>query len=116
MPVTDHAARTEDLAMSGSIPPTQRGVSRKSIPLAYLLWVLLGTFGAHRLYLKRYTTGTVLMTTALSSFLLISGVFGQTLARVGYVTVLIPMAWALVDLFLIPGLKRKHDATPTNEE
>ena len=101
--------------MSGTVPPTQCGTGRKSIPVAYLLWVLLGTFGAHRIYLKRYATGTVLLATALSSFLLMSGAFGQTLARVGYATVWIPMVWALVDLFLIPGLKRKHDVTPTNE-
>ena len=101
--------------MSCTVPPMQRGAGRKSIPAAYLLWVLLGTFGAHRLYLKRYATGTVLLTTALSSFLLMSGVFGETLARVGYATIWIPMAWALVDLFLIPGLKRKHDVTPANE-
>ena len=101
--------------MSGAVPPMQRGAGRKSIPVAYLLWVLLGTFGAHRLYLKRYATGTALLTAALSSFLLMSGVFGETPARIGYATVWIPMVWALVDLFLIPGLKRKHDVTPTNE-
>ena len=101
--------------MSGTVPPMQRGTGKKSIPVAYLLWVLLGTFGAHRLYLKLYATGAVLLTTALSSFLLMYGVFGQTLAKVGYVTIWIPMAWALVDLFLIPGLERKHDPTPTSE-
>ena len=101
--------------MPGTVPPTQRGPSKKSIPAAYLLWLLLGTFGAHRLYLKRYATGMVLLATALSSFLLMSGVFGPTPARAGYVTIWIPMVWALADLFLIPGLKRKHDATPTHE-
>ena len=101
--------------MSGTVPPTQRGPGKKSIRAAYLLWFLLGTFGAHRLYLKRCATGTVLLTTALSSLLLMSGIFGQTPARAGYVTLWIPMVWALADLFLIPELKRKHDATPTHE-
>ena len=105
----------EDPALSGAVPPMQRGTGKKSIPVAYLLWFLLGTFGAHRLYLRLYATGTVLLATALSSFLLMSGVFGQTPARVGYVTIWIPMVWALADLFLIPGLKRKHDTTPTHE-
>ena len=108
MPVTGRAARIA----AGNM---QRGPSRKSIPVAYLLWFLLGTFGAHRLYLKRRATGTVLLATALSSFLLMSGVFGPTPARAGYVVIWIPMVWALVDLFLIPGLKREHDVTPTHE-
>ena len=101
-------------ATSGTVRPMQPDAGRKSISMAYLLWFLLGTFGAHRFYLKLYATGAVLLATALSSFLLASGIFGQTLARVGYVAIWIPMAWALVDLFLIPGLRRKHNATPTS--
>ena len=102
--------------MSGTMRPMHHHAGRKSISVAYLLWFLLGTFGAHRFYLKRYATGAVLLATALSSILLASGIFGQAFAGVGYVTIWIPMAWALVDLFLIPGLGRRHDATPTIPE
>lgn len=80
--------------------------------VAYLLWVLMGTFGAHRFYLDRHGTGAMLLITALSSFLLMSGIFGQTPARVGYATIWVPMIWAFADLFLIPGLMRKHDVAP----
>ena len=89
---------------------TQYGAANKSAAIAYLLWFLQGTFGAHRFYLNLRGTGVVLLTTALSSFLFMSGYFGQTFARVGYVTIWIPVIWAFVDLLLIPGLNRKHNA------
>ena len=60
---------------------------RKSIGLAYLLWLLLGAFGVHRFYSGR--TG--------------SGIAQLILSLTG-VGLLIVIPWLLIDLFLIPGM------------
>lgn len=59
----------------------------RSVGVAYLLWVSLGIFGAHRFYLGR--TGT-----AIAQLIL-------TLTLVGLI---INIVWLLVDLFVIPDL------------
>ena len=80
----------------------------KSAKVAYLLWFLLGTFGAHRFYLNLYGTGAVLLIITVSSYFLMFA--GGRDFPVGYLTIWIPIAWAFVDLFLIPGINRRHNA------
>lgn len=59
----------------------------KNITVAYLLWLIVGVLGGHRYYLGR--TGSAIAMTVL------------TITVVGGV---ISAIWALVDLFLIPGI------------
>ena len=63
--------------------------SRKSVGVAYLLWLFLGAFGVHRFYAGSTGSGIAQLLLALSI--------------VGWL-VLIP--WLLIDLVLIPGLIR----------
>lgn len=63
--------------------------AKPSTGVAYLLAIFLGVFGAHRFYLKR--TGS-----AVAMLLLTITVFGLVVTSI----------WALVDLFLIPGMIR----------
>lgn len=59
----------------------------KNITVAYLLWLIVGVLGGHRYYLGR-TRSAIAMTVL-------------TITVVGGV---ISAIWALVDLFLIPGI------------
>lgn len=61
--------------------------NRKSIGLAYLLWIVLGAFGVHRFYAGANKS-------AVAQLIL-------TLTGVG---LLVVIPWLLIDLFLIPGL------------
>jgi TM2 domain-containing membrane protein YozV len=77
---------------------------RKSQLVAYLLWFFLGFFGAHRFYLGHTLSAVVMLLlwavgTALSVVL------------VGYVILVIPALWWVLDLFLIPGMtsRRNHE-------
>lgn len=66
---------------------------RKSTGLAYVFWVLLGAFGAHRFYLRRTGTAVAQLVLSLTFFgLVITGI------------------WLVVDLFLIPGIVTQVNA------
>lgn len=65
---------------------------KKSQGIAFVLWWLLGIFGAHRFYLNRKATAIVQLLLAISV--------------VGWV-VLIP--WLFVDLFLIWGMTSSYN-------
>lgn len=70
---------------------------KKSTGAAYLLWLFLGGFGAHRFYLGQTGTGAAQLILFLLGWLtLIIGIGLFLLIAVGI--------WALVDAFLIPGL------------
>jgi len=58
---------------------------KKSPVTTWLLWLSLGTFGAHRFYLGRVVTGLLMLFT-------LGGIF----------------IWAVIDLFLIPGMLRAN--------
>jgi TM2 domain-containing membrane protein YozV len=68
--------------------------NRKSVGAAYLLWFVVGGFGAHRFYLG--ATGT-----AIAQLLLL--VLGWIPLFMGWIVLGI---WLLVDLFLIPSIAR----------
>lgn len=65
---------------------------RKSVGVAYLLWCLIGGFGAHRFYAGKKGSG-------VAQLLLLLSVVGWL--------VLVP--WLLIDLVLIPGMIRERN-------
>ena len=66
-----------------------------SMTPAYLLCIFLGSLGLHRFYMRRKGSGlAMLLITVLSA-----GILG----------LLICLPWAIVDLFLIPGIIRQED-------
>ncbi|WP_454278310.1 TM2 domain-containing protein [Sphingomonas sp. Marseille-Q8236] len=82
--------------------------SRKSVGVAYLLLIFLGGFGAHRFYLGR--TGSAF------GMLLLNFVGWLTLlAGVGLVLLGFAWLWLFVDLFLVPGIARRHNMRLANE-
>lgn len=69
----------------------------KSTLVAYLLLVFLGGFGAHRFYLGRIKSGVAMLVLFVLGW--------ATLALVvGAAFLLVVGIWAVVDLFLIPGM------------
>lgn len=68
--------------------------NRKSTGVAYLLWLFLGSFGAHRFYLGATATGGIQLMLLLLGWLPLF---------VGWMFLGI---WLLIDLFLIPGIAR----------
>lgn len=64
---------------------------KPSVAVAYLLCLFLGVFGAHRFYLGKKGSGVAMLLCSITLFgLAISG------------------PWAIVDLFLIPGIIREQ--------
>ncbi len=73
--------------------------AKKSVVVAYLLWFFLGFFGLHRIYLGYVVSGLLMLAlwgigTALCIVL------------IGYVILVVPFLWWLLDALLIPGLAR----------
>lgn len=61
----------------------------KSVVVAYLFWFFLWPFGAHRFYMGRVGTGVLMLILSLT----VIGLFAT-------------LIWAVVDLFLIPGMAK----------
>jgi TM2 domain-containing membrane protein YozV len=83
--------------------PTSSG-SEKSLIVAYVLWWFAGIIGAHRLYLGAAQSG-------LGMLGLFFGGIAVGLADVpivGVPMIVASFGWALVDAFLIPGLRRRY--------
>lgn len=89
--------------MSDAALMMQYDANKKTVGIAYLLWFFLGIFGAHRFYLGESGTGAAMLIITLVSFPLMFVV-------VGLFTIWISGIWAFVDLFLIPGIVRKHNS------
>ncbi len=81
--------------------------NRKSVGVAYLLWLFLGGFGAHRFYLRQ--TGTAVVQLLMS-------ILGWMTVWVGVgLLLLIPLGiWLLIDAILIPGIAREHNMKLAN--
>ncbi len=76
--------------------------NKRSAVVAYILWFFLGTLGAHRFYLARYMSGTVLLLLSLISLplsLILIGHFGFGIVGI----------WLFIDLFLIPGMTSDYN-------
>ena len=95
-------------AMSDTARLMQYDANKKSAVVAYLLWFFLGGFGAHRFYLGLPGTGAALLIiTMLSLLFMVTGI--------GLFTIWISIIWIIVDLFLIPGITRKHNVALATE-
>jgi TM2 domain-containing membrane protein YozV len=85
LPVDQAARRAEQATAARRLNPV----------IAYLLCIFLGILGLHRFYLRRTGSGlAMLLVTVLTA--------GAGL--------LVTLPWAVVDLFLIPGIIRQEDA------
>lgn len=81
---------------------------RKSVGVAYLLDIFLGTTGAHRFYLG--STGIAV----LQLLLFIIGIITVAVA-IGFVFLGVTGLIAFIDLFTIPGMIREADAKAEQE-
>ncbi len=77
----------------------EQGKARKSLVLAYLLWLLLGVYGAHRFYLRR--PGTAIVFIAL---FIIYRYFQEGIIATSALT-LLAVLW-FVDAFRMPRMVR----------
>jgi TM2 domain-containing membrane protein YozV len=77
--------------------------NKKSVAVAYLLWLFLGGAGGHRFYAGK--TGS-----AVAQLLLL--IFGLilTIVYVGVFLLIGLVIWVIVDAFLIPGWIRNHNS------
>lgn len=71
--------------------------NKKSAGVGYLLWIFLGSFGAHRFYLGETVTGIVQLCLLL---------LGWIPLFIGWIVLGI---WLFVDLFLIPGIAARRN-------
>ncbi len=83
----------------------------KSLMLAYVYWYFAGMIGAHRFYLGAHKSGGYQLGLFLGAlFCLFLAAGGKTLGMFGFLGLaglLGCFVWILVDMFLIPGLRRK---------
>lgn len=93
------------LSTDERISAAQRVASEsKSIRTAYLLWLVLGVFGAHRLYLERVETGVLMLMLALLGLLTLP-------IGVGVKFLTVSVLWMLVDGLLVPRMvTRQHES------
>jgi TM2 domain-containing membrane protein YozV len=75
---------------------------RKSLPVAYLLWFLLGYGGVHRMYLGHWISGLLML-----ALLGVSTLF--TIILVGYVGYGLIFIWWVLDSLLIPGMAQRSN-------
>lgn len=71
--------------------------NRKSVGVAYLLWIFLGVFGAHRFYAGKTKSGIV-----------------QLLLLFSFVGWIVLFPWLLADLILIPEMIRDQNMKTIN--
>ncbi len=76
--------------------------AKKSVLVAYLLWFFLGWLGLHRFYLGYVVSGLLMLALWGVGTLL-------TFILVGYVILVVPFLWWLLDLLLIPGMARDRN-------
>lgn len=86
---------------------TRLANEKKSTGTAYLLWLFLGSVGAHRFYLGSTGIGiTQLILIWLGALL--------SVVMIGIPMVIVGLIWVLVDVFLIPGLVANDAANKRN--
>ena len=81
----------------------------KSLAVAYILWFFLGGFSAHRFYLGAYASAG--MQFGLIFFAFAASMLGGAFVGLGGFLVVIWSLWLVIDLFLIPGVRRKFCST-----
>lgn len=70
---------------------------KKPTGVAYLLWIFLGGFGAHRFYLGKVGSGVAQLILIMGGLLLSTILIGIPMVIAGGI-------WLLIDLFLITGI------------
>ena len=75
----------------------QYDAQKKSVAAAYILWLFLGTFGAHRFYLGHVTSGAIQLSLLMLGW--IPFFLGWFVLGV----------WWLVDAVLIPGQTERRN-------
>lgn len=70
--------------------------NKKSVGVAYLLWLFLGGAGGHRFYAGKTGSAIAILALSLVGLLL-------TFVGVGVFLLAIVGIWVLIDAFLIPG-------------
>lgn len=75
---------------------------RKSVLIAYLLWLVLGGIAAQRFYTGRWLSALVYCLIHLLSWL-------TTAIGVGWLGLGLVGLWWIIDAFLIPGWIRGHN-------
>jgi TM2 domain-containing membrane protein YozV len=81
-------------------PADAARVWRRSVPIAYLLWLLFGLAGVHRYYLGRYVTGLLML---CLTALVLAGPSIET--RV--LTAMVLAVWMIADAIAIPGMAKR---------
>lgn len=81
-------------------PPMMR--AQKEVGITYVLWLLLGTLGVHRFYLRRNGTA------AAQLILNIVG-WATAVLLIGFVFLAVVWVWVIIDAFLIPGMVREEN-------
>jgi len=77
----------------------QFDIEKKSVLVAYLLWLFLGYVGAHRFYLGRIGSGLMMLCTAI----VIATISFISFGILSFLWVLMAIWW-LIDALLIPGM------------
>jgi len=93
--------RAEAESLLSRWKPAHKIVGPRSLLVAYLLWIALGSFGAHRFYLGRAISGTLLALLTIGSWAL---VIGQTYEA--FAAALVGALWVFFDGFLIKSMHR----------
>jgi len=90
---------------------------RKKLWLAYLLAIPFGCLGAHRFYLGRLRTGSLILCLWLAGFFIAWGVaiampaqsIAASLDTGAGLLMLSAWTWELIDLALLPGMVRQSN-------
>ncbi len=90
--------------------------SERKLWIAYVLWWFATPLAAHRFYLGAYRSGLAmfglfwggLAIAAVMSKQSSLSIGGYFMPPPGIAMVLVWMLWALLDVFLIPGVRRRH--------
>ncbi len=77
--------------------------NKKSIMLAYILWIFLAYFGAHRFYTKNIGSAIAQLLLTITGWILLF------VGGIGFIILLPLSIWLLVDAFLIPRWIRSHN-------
>ena len=106
----EHARKEERVAADSLLSrwkPEPKVVGPRSLMLAYVLWLLLGSVGAHRFYLGRTLTGGILACLSFGSWALVAGETYEAFAGA-----LLGGIWMFVDGFLIKDMHRAATGGP----
>ena len=101
---TEHARKEEQAEAETFLrrwKPEPKVVGPRSLILAYVLWLFLGSLGAHRFYLGRTLSGLMLACLTFGSWAL---VMGQTYEA--FAGALVGALWVFADGFLIKSMHR----------